>query len=102
MDYIYVTSAEDAGNLCVRLTFNDGHQSVVDIGDFIRKHPHPQYNKYLDPDLFRTFVIDDGNVVWGDDWDLIFPVERENCHNCHRPAKPKSGPATMCASPELI
>ena len=60
MDYIYVTSAEDAGNLCVRLTFNDGHQSVVDIGDFIRKHPHP---------------IDDGNVVWGDDWDLIFPVE---------------------------
>ena len=57
MDYIYVTSAEDAGNLC------------------IRKHPHPQYNKYLDPDLFRTFVIDDGNVVWGDDWDLIFPVE---------------------------
>ena len=31
MDYIYVTSAEDAGNLCVRLTFNDGHQSVVDI-----------------------------------------------------------------------
>ena len=63
MDNIYVTSAEDAGNLCVRLTFNDGHQSVVDIGDFIRKHPHPQYNKYLDPDLFRTFVIDDGNVA---------------------------------------
>ena len=42
---------------------NDGYQSVVDIGDFIRKHPHPQYNKYLDPDLFRTFLIDDGNVA---------------------------------------
>ncbi len=26
-------------------------------------------------DLFRTFVIDDGNVVWGEDWDLIFPIE---------------------------
>ena len=75
MDYIYVVSAEDAGNLCVRLTFNDGHKSVVDIGEFIRQHPHPQYNKYLDPILFRTFVIDDGNVVWGEDWDLIFPVE---------------------------
>ena len=75
MDYIYVTSAEDAGNLCVRLTFNDGHQSVVDIGDFSRKHPHPQYNKSLGPVLFRSFVIDDGNVVWGDDWDLIFPIE---------------------------
>ena len=75
MEYIYIVSAEDAGNLCVRLTFNDGHQSVVDIGEFIRKHPHPQYNKYLNPALFSTFVLDDGNVVWGEDWDLIFPVE---------------------------
>ena len=75
MDYIYVVSAEDAGNLCVSLTFNDGHKSVVDIGDFIRRHPHPQYNKYLDPEVFRTFVVDDGNVVWGEDWDLIFPIE---------------------------
>ena len=54
---------------------NDGHQSVVDLGEFIRQHPHPQYNKYLDPKLFRTFVVDDGNVVWGEDWDLIFPIE---------------------------
>lgn len=63
------------GNLCVRLTFNDDHQSTVDIGEFIRKHPHPQYNKYLNPNLFRTFVIDGGNVVWGKDWDLVFPLE---------------------------
>ena len=46
-----------------------------DLDEFIRQHPHPQYNKYHDPDLFRTFVIDDGNVVWGEDWDLIFPIE---------------------------
>ena len=75
MEHIFIVSAEDAGNLCVRLTFNDGHQSVVNIGEFIRQHPHPQYNKYLDPDMFRTFVVDDGNVVWGEDWDLIFPIE---------------------------
>jgi hypothetical protein len=75
MEHIFIVSAEDAGDLCVRLTFNDGHQSVVDIGEFIRQHPHPQYNKYLDPDMFRTFVVDDGNVVWGEDWDLIFPIE---------------------------
>ena len=51
MEHIFIVSAEDAGNLCVRLTFNDGHQSVVDIGEFIRQHPHPQYNKYLNPAL---------------------------------------------------
>ena len=68
---------------------NDGHLSVVDIGDFIRKHPHPQYNKYLDPDLFRTFVIDDGNVA------------REQSTATGQ-QKTKSGPATICASPDLL
>lgn len=33
------------------------------------------YDKYLDPDVFRTFAIENGNVAWGDDWDMIFPVE---------------------------
>ena len=76
MSNIVVTSAKDLGGLRVEVEFNDGHKSVVDIGDFIRKHPHPQYNKYLNPELFRTFSIDDGNIVWGDDWELIFPIDR--------------------------
>lgn len=67
MEHIFIVSAEGAGNLCVRLMFNDGHQSVIDIGEFIRRHPHPQYNKHLNQDLFSTFVVDDGNVVWGED-----------------------------------
>ena len=48
---------------------------TVDIGDFIRRHPHPQYNKYLDPRKFSRFTIDNGNIVWGKNWDMIFPVE---------------------------
>lgn len=72
---LFVVDAKDTGNLCVKLTFNDGHQSVVDIGTFIREHPHPQYNKYLNPSEFSKFQVEQGNVVWGEDWDLIFPVE---------------------------
>ena len=49
---------------------------TVDIGDFIRRHPHPQYNKYLDPRKFSRFTIESGNIVWGKNWDLIFPVEQ--------------------------
>ena len=41
-----------------------------------RRHPHPQYNKYLDPRKFNRFTIDNGNVVWGKNWDLIFPIEQ--------------------------
>lgn len=75
-DRIFVIKAENAGNLTVSLTFSDNTVQTVDIGDFIRRHPHPQYNKYLDPRKFNRFTIENGNIVWGKNWDLIFPVEQ--------------------------
>lgn len=76
MRTLYILKAEPAGNLSVNLLFSDNTSQVVNIGDFIRRHPHPQYNKYLDERLFNTFQLEDGNVVWGEDWDLIFPIEQ--------------------------
>lgn len=65
MGKLYITEATDAGNLSVDLLFSDQTSRRVDIGDYIRRHPHPQYNKYLDPRKFRQFAIEEGNVVWG-------------------------------------
>lgn len=76
MERLYITKAENAGDLTVSLTFSDNTIQTVDIGEFIRRHPHPQYNKYLDPNKFRCFVIENGNIVWGKNWDLIFPIEQ--------------------------
>jgi len=73
---LYITDAADAGNLSVRLSFSDKTSQVVNIGEYIRRHPHPQYNKYLDPRKFRTFKLENGNVVWGKSWDLMFPIEQ--------------------------
>ena len=75
MERLYITKAENMGNLTVSLTFSDNTVQTVDIGDFIRRHAHPQYNKYLDPRKFSRFTIDNGNIVWGKNWDLVFPVE---------------------------
>ena len=75
MERLYITKAENMGNLTVSLTFSDNTVQTVDIGDFIRRHPHPQDNKYPDPRKFSRFTIDNGNIVWGKNWDLIFPVE---------------------------
>ena len=47
----------------------------VDIGDYIHRQLHLQRNKYLDPQKFCTFTLDGGNIVWGKNWDLIFPIE---------------------------
>lgn len=74
-DRLYITEATDAGNLCIHLRFNDNTTQIVDVGEYIRRHPHPQYNRYLQPQHFRQFQLDHGNVVWGKNWDLMFPVE---------------------------
>lgn len=76
MDRLYITDATDVGGLTVLLTFSDNFTQVVNIGDFIRQHPHPQYNKYLDPRKFKRFSIENGNIVWGKNWDLMFPIEQ--------------------------
>ncbi len=76
MEALQIINAVVVGNLTVRLYFNDNSEQIVDIGDFIRRKPHPQYNKYLNENLFKCFKIENGNIVWGEDWDLIFPIEQ--------------------------
>ena len=70
-----ILSAKYVAPLSVELTFNDGAVKTVDVGDFIRRHPHPQYNAYLDEKKFKKFKLEMGNIVWGKNWDLIFPLD---------------------------
>ena len=76
MDRLYITEAAIVDELKVDLTFSDNTRQVVNVGEFIRRHPHPQYNKYLDVRKFRRFSIENGNIVWGKNWDLMFPIEQ--------------------------
>lgn len=76
MKPINIIKVEYVGNLSVKVVFNDNTINTIDVGDFIKKHPHPQYNKYLDEKNFKKFKIDLGNIVWGSNWDLIFPLEQ--------------------------
>ena len=71
-----VVSAKYVAPLKVELHFNDGIIKTVDVGAFIRKHPHPQYNSYLNENKFKKFKIEFGNIVWGKNWDLIFPLDK--------------------------
>jgi hypothetical protein len=51
------------------------HEGIVEKWtNFFTAHSHPQYNKYKKPENFKRFKIENGNIVWGKDWDMIFPV----------------------------
>ncbi|MBQ9665459.1 MAG: DUF2442 domain-containing protein [Bacteroidaceae bacterium] len=77
MKYLKIEEAVYVGDLKVNLRFNDGVVVLLDFGSWIRQNPHPQYNRYLDERKFKRFYLDDmGNIAWGRNRDLYFPIDQ--------------------------
>jgi hypothetical protein len=76
VDYISIDKAQYVKDYTVKLFFNDGTDRDVDFGAFLLSHPHPQWDKYRDLRNFKKFKVVQGNIVWGKNWDLIFPEEQ--------------------------
>lgn len=76
MKTLMIKNADYIGNYKIKLIFNDNKIKVVDFGKFLLSNNHPQYNKYKQLKNFRKFFIDGGNIVWGKNWDLIFPIDQ--------------------------
>lgn len=76
MRTLAVTNAEYVDGYRLDIQFSDGTKQLVDFGNFLENHPHPQHNKYRQLRYFKQFRIERGNLVWGKDWDLIFPVSQ--------------------------
>lgn len=73
---VFVVRAEYAGDVSLYIFFSDGTSQIVDFRPFFVAHPHPQYNRYYEPKNFKKFAIEHGNVVWGKNWDMIFPIDQ--------------------------
>ena len=91
-----IVSAKYVAPLKVELHFNDDTIKTIDVGAFIRNHPHPQYNSYLNENKFKKFKIEFGNIVWGKNWDLIFPIDK-----LPRSAQKRQGDAFALSLDEL-
>lgn len=59
----------------VTIYFNDGVKRTIDFTDFLNSQDGYYSKKYKKPSNFKNFKIEDGNLVWGDNWDLIFPIK---------------------------
>lgn len=74
MKAISVTAATYLGGYKLEVVFDDSSKKTIDLEGFFKNHSHPQYNKYKKEENFRKFKIENGNIVWGKNWDMIFPV----------------------------
>lgn len=76
MRTLSIIKAEYIDGYRLNILFSDSTSQIIDFGPFLTNHPHPQHNKYRITSNFKRFKIESGNLVWGQDWDLIFPVEQ--------------------------
>ena len=74
MNSLLVSNAKHVADFKIEIEFSDHKKRVVDFESFLLTHSHPQFNKYREQKNFLRFKIENGNLVWGKDWDLIFPV----------------------------
>jgi Protein of unknown function (DUF2442) len=71
-----VTNATYIKDFKVKIDFADGKISLVDFEDYIKSIKVGYLKKYQIPQNFENFMIQNGNIVWGEDWDLIFPRDQ--------------------------
>ena len=72
-----VLSGQYAEDYKVRIMFSDNTWRVVDFQPFLfAVENRGDLNKYRNLKEFKKFKIEDDNIVWGKNWDLIFPVEQ--------------------------
>ena len=81
---INIIRVEQTGDYCLRLWFDNGIEQEVDFGPFLRDSQHPEVRVFLEPDKFRSFRVEHGDLIWGD-YDLCFPTTDLHA-NCLVPA----------------
>lgn len=72
-DIVNIVSATPAGDLKLRIRFDDGAEQTVDFKPFLERSVHPDIRSFLEAGKFATYRITNGELVWGD-FELCFPV----------------------------
>jgi len=75
-EIIEVFKAEHIEAMKVLVYFSDVTNQRIDFSEPFASISAPAYQKWKEPKKFQQFAIENGNLVWGKDWDIIFPVEQ--------------------------
>lgn len=57
------------------VTFFCGDVREVDFTPALKKYGKGYYAKFKKMKEFKKFKVEDGNITWGKNWDLIFTPE---------------------------
>lgn len=71
---IKIEQAYYLGGYIILLFFSNGKQKKVDFLPIFSKYVKGDFTKYITPSAFKKFIVANGNIYWGKNEDVIFPV----------------------------
>ncbi|OGU58024.1 MAG: hypothetical protein A2X64_00375 [Ignavibacteria bacterium GWF2_33_9] len=70
---VSIKEAEYLKNYKIRIVFSDDKVNIVDFADFLKHAKNPMTKKYLDQNLFKNFILANGDIIWNN-FELCFPI----------------------------
>lgn len=70
---INIQIAEYKGDYKIYFQFSDGVEQTIDFEDFLKNARNPMTKKYLDKNLFQSFTMEYGDIMWND-FEMCFPI----------------------------
>jgi len=70
---VRIDAAEYLPTCKMKLRFDDGQESLVDLAPFLSQSRHPAVQVYHDLKRFCKYTLEDGFLHWND-FDLVFPM----------------------------
>lgn len=71
---LVVQSAKYVQDFLIAITFSDGKTKVLDFLPLFHKYVKGDNLKYYAPQNFKKFIVKNGNIYWGKNENVIFPV----------------------------
>ncbi len=58
----------------ILISFSNSRQRLIDFQPLFLKFVKGEYGKFFEPANFKKFAIKEGNISWGKNEDVIFPI----------------------------
>lgn len=74
-EILKIKSAKYINDFTIAISLTNGKTKLVDFNPIFHKYVKGEYMDYFDPQKFKKFIVKHGNIYWGENEDVIFPVD---------------------------
>lgn len=71
---VMIIAARYINDFSIAVSFSSGKTSLVNFLPLFEKYVKGDNLKYFAPERFKKFIVKNGNIYWGRNEDVIFPV----------------------------